>query len=182
MDLAGASWRRRRMFGMNPARLRVQLDGRAEAAAPVGSGHDDPFGRAALDVTVSRPIVGIVVASITAAGGTSAGPVPIQRHWFLGGIETVRGERPDTAIHGNAFWLTRSELGAEYGWARPSIFVDVGHAGERAAIFRPSRAGRPLTGVGVGVSFGDGLFRLDVARGVFPKRETRLDASFDARF
>ncbi len=39
-----------------------------------------------------------------------------------------------------------------------------------------------MSGVGTGLSFLDGLFRFDVARGLYPRREWRLDLYVEARF
>ena len=74
----------------------------------------------------------------------------------------MRGQSPDTAQSGNAFWLTRAELGANDAGMRPAVFADLGWVGDRAKL---SEVGRPMSGVGAGVSFLDGLFRFDVARG-----------------
>jgi outer membrane protein assembly factor BamA len=51
--------------------------------------------------------------AVTIAGGTSAGHMPVQRHWFLGGTQTIRGQSADTAQSGNAFWMTRLEVGPD---------------------------------------------------------------------
>jgi hypothetical protein len=42
--------------------------------------------------------------------------------------------------------------------------------------------GRPLSGVGVGWSLLDGLVRFDLARGLYPSRQWRLDSYLEARF
>jgi len=60
------------------------------------------------------------------------------------------------------------------------IFYDLGWAGNRDAWQHP---GRPLSGAGVGVSFLDGLFRFDVAKGIHPKQGgVRVDTYIEARF
>jgi outer membrane translocation and assembly module TamA len=52
-----------------------------------------------------------------------------------------------------------------------ALFSDLGWVGDRSAM---SSVGRPLSGAGVGVSGFDGLIRLDVARGFFPRKQTRI--------
>jgi hypothetical protein len=47
---------------------------------------------------------------------------------------------------------------------------------------RMSDVGRPLSGVGVGASLLDGMLRLDVARGLYPRKQWRVDLSLGARF
>jgi len=39
-----------------------------------------------------------------------------------------------------------------------------------------------MSGVGVGSSFFDGLMRMDLARGLYPKQRWRFDFSLEARF
>jgi len=39
-----------------------------------------------------------------------------------------------------------------------------------------------MSGVGVGVSFLDGMFRFDVARGIYPKKQFRVDLSLESVF
>ena len=54
-----------------------------------------------------------------------------------------------------------------------------GWVGDRSRI---SDVGRPMSGVGAGVSFLDGLFRFDVARGIYPRKQNRVDLYLEARF
>ena len=106
------------------------------------------------------------------------GTVPLQRQFYLGGLRSVRGQTALTES-GDAFWLTRAELGSNFSVARPVIFADIGWAGDRRNFSSP---GRPMSGVGTGASFVDGLFRVDLSRGLFPARQWRLDFSLEARF
>jgi hypothetical protein len=39
-----------------------------------------------------------------------------------------------------------------------------------------------MSGVGIGLSALDGLIRFDVARGLYPRKQTRLSLYLDARF
>jgi hypothetical protein len=59
------------------------------------------------------------------------------------------------------------------------VFGDVGWVGDRDAM---REVGRPMSGVGVGVSFLDGLMRFDVARGIYPRKQWRVDFYLDAIF
>jgi hemolysin activation/secretion protein len=171
----GARARITQTMGEDPQGFRLFNDLRLEAA----HGDTGTYGRAALDVTASRGIGNGAVA-LTVAGGTTAGAVPIQRYWFLGGTHTVRGLRPGTAA-GNAFWMARAEGGYGFSAVRPVIFGDIGWAGDRTAW---SDVGTPLSGVGAGFSILDGLVRFDVARGLQPvsERGWRVDAYLEGRF
>ena len=159
--------------GLDPSGFRLFTDLRIEAAAG-----DSLYGRGALDLTASHGL-GPLAASVTVAGGSSVGGLPPQRYWFLGGSQTVRGQSPDTAHSGNAFWLTRVEIGQNDAGMRPTVFGDLGWTGDRTKM---SQVGRPLSGVGVGVSFLDGLFRFDVARGIYPLKQFRVDLYLESKF
>jgi Omp85 superfamily domain len=171
---AGAAVRFLHTHGLDPNGFRTFTDLRLE-----GAGGDSAYGRAALDVTFSRNLFGPLAAALTTAGGTTVGNVPMQRRWFLGGTETIRGQRPDTAQSGNAFWLARLELAGTQVGFRTALFGDIGWAGDRTKL---SDVGRPMSGVGVGFSALDGLIRLDVARGLYPQKQTRVNLYLDARF
>ena len=160
--------------GADPRGLRTVSDVRLEMAT--GS---SLYSRGAFDVTLSTVLPRYLVAAVTVSGGTSAGQLPAQRRWFLGGSETVRGENPDTAQSGNAFWMSRAELGTDLGGYRLTTFGDIGWVGDRSAW---ASVVRPMRGVGVGLSMLDGLVRFDVARGLYPLRQTRVAAYLDARF
>jgi Haemolysin secretion/activation protein ShlB/FhaC/HecB len=170
---AGGVVRVNHSYGLDPRGLRVLSDFRLEAATG-----DSTFGRTALDVTASHGL-GSLAGAITLSGGTSAGAVPAQRRWYLGGSQTVRGQSPDTAQSGDAFWFARAELGTNQFGARPTLFADLGWVGDRN---RWRDVGRPMSGVGAGMSFVDGLFRFDVARGVYPRKQWRTDLYVEARF
>lgn len=170
---SGGALRLSRQYGLDPRGVRVLSELRLEAA-----GGDSSYGRGAVDLTGSHAI-GRVMAALTVSGGSSVGALPAQRRWFLGGVQTVRGQRPDTAQSGNAYWFTRAEVGTDARVLRPSIFGDLGWVGDRASFSEP---GRPMSGVGVGASFLDGLVRADLARGLYPRKEWRFNASLEARF
>ena len=159
--------------GLDPQGFRLFSDVRLEAAyADTGA-----YGRAAFDATASHGL-GNGAAALTIGAGTSVGFLPAQRNWYLGGSQTVRGQRPGREA-GDAFWLARAELGHGQGFVRPTVFADLGWAGDR----RNWRSiGLPMSGVGAGASFLDGLLRFDVARGINPERQWRVDTYIEARF
>ena len=173
-NYSGAAFTLSHSRGLDPRGLRIFTDLRLE-----GASGDSSYGRGALDMTVTHSLMASVDGALRAAGGTSVGALPAQRLWYLGGSATVRGQSPDLAQSGNAFWLTRAELGRAYPFARPIIFGDLGWAGDRTKL---SQVGRPLSGVGVGASFMDGLVRADVSRGIYPRRQVKFDLYVEAKF
>ena len=170
---SGAGMRVTRDYGLDPNGFRLFTDARFEAAMG-----DSAYGRGALELTGSHGL-GPIAAALTLSGGSSIGALPSQRRWYLGGSQTVRGQSPDTAQSGNAFWMARAELGSNDVGARPTIFGDLGWVGDRS---RMSQVGRPMSGVGAGVSFLDGLFRFDVARGLYPRKQFRVDLYLESKF
>jgi hypothetical protein len=169
----GARMRATQTIGEDPAGFRLFNDLRLEAA----HGDTGTYGRAALDATLSHGI-GDGAAALTLAAGTSAGTLPLQRNWFLGGTHTVRGQRPGTGV-GDAFWLARAEVGHGVAAVRPVIFGDIGWAGDRRSW---REIGTPISGAGAGLSVLDGLIRFDVARGIRPTAQWRVDMYVEGRF
>ena len=173
---AGGAFRLAHSTGLDPEGFRTFTDFRLEGA------HSDSgsasYGRAAIDLTLSRGL-GRVTSALTLSGGSSIGDLPPQRLWYLGSAHTVRGQRADTAIAGNAYWLGRLEVGASVQPVRPIVFGDVGWVGDRDRI---DEVGRPLSGVGIGASVLDGLIRADLSRGLYPRKRFRFDLYVEARF
>jgi hypothetical protein len=175
--IGGGELRYMKSLGLDPRGWRLLTDVRAEAAA----GTFD-YTRGAIDATVSRGLFGGVSAALTGGAGTSGGTLPPQREWFIGGSHTVRGQRPSLTLEGqsgNSYWLGRGELARQFPVVRPSVFYDIGWAGDRSDWSHP---GRPVSGAGVGFSFLDGLFRADISRGIYPRERTLVDFYFEARF
>ena len=171
----GVAARFQSQHGLDPRGLRLFSDLRLEAA------HGDSlYGRGALDLTASHG-VGRLAAALTVSGGSSLGALPPQRLWYLGGSKTVRGQSPspDSSQSGNAFWLSRLEIGSNDAGMRPTLFGDLGWVGDRNHM---TQNVKPMSGVGVGVSFLDGMFRFDVARGIYPKKQFRVDLSLESMF
>jgi hypothetical protein len=171
-DYVGVSGRILRSYGIDPMGWRSQLDLRVEAATG-----DSTYERVAGDLTISRAL-GPLAASLTAGAGAAFGDVPLQRRFFLGGAHSVRGQ-PLGLTGGESYWLARAELGLANVFMRPVLFADLGFAGARDKWSQP---GRPLSGVGAGLSFVDGLFRFDLARGVYPEERWRFYGYLEARF
>ena len=169
----GARLRYISTLGLDPQAFSLLSDFRLEAA----HGDTGTYGRAALDLTASHG-VGRGALALTLAGGTSVGPLPTQRNWFLGGTQTVRGERPGAEV-GNAFWMARMEVALNNSIVRPVLFSDFGWAGDRTNL---SHIGVPMSGAGAGFSVMDGLVRFDIARGINPERMWRVDTYVEARF
>ena len=160
-------------YGLDPHGLRLLSDLKLEGAA----GTFD-YTRASLQLTASHGLGRLLDGAFTLGGGTSGGTLPIQKQWFVGGVRTVRGQRAGAAI-GDAFWLSSLELGTTSPGLRKVIFADIGWAGSRKNYAHP---GRPLSGVGAGLSFLDGLVRLDVAKGIFPEKKVRANLYVEGRF
>jgi len=169
--------------GLDPRGLRLLSDVRLEAATALSKSDTiwNRYARGAVDFTLSHGLPQQLIGAVTLSGGTSVGTVPTQRLWYLGGAQSVRGQRPDTAQSGNAYWLTRSELAYDAGGYRPSLFADIGWTGDRTLLYK-NEIGRPMSGVGIGSSIMDGLFRFDVARGLYPQKRWRVDMYVEARF
>ncbi|MCC7194332.1 MAG: hypothetical protein IT356_02120 [Gemmatimonadaceae bacterium] len=170
--VAGAKVRLRPQWGLDPDGLRVMADVRGEAATG-----DSTYARGLFDLTLSGPL-GPVASALTVSAGAAVGEVPPQRMFYLGGGQTIAGQNALTAA-GSAFWMVRTEIGTRNPGFRTIAFGDLGWAGARADIGRPGRA---LSGAGVGWSVLDGLARMDIARGIWPAAQWRLDLRVDARF
>ena len=156
-DQIGASVTFRAQRGIDPERVRwgsdVTLDG--------GTGTFG-FGRASGTLRFTTPFGRRLAAAVELGAGTSAGSVPIQSAFYLGGPATLRGFGGGAAI-GDAFWRARLELANRLPAARLVLFADVGRAGPRERL----TLSHPLLGIGVGASFVDGLVRIDMARPIW---------------
>jgi hypothetical protein len=136
------------------------------------------YARAVFDLTLSHPLPLGTAGSLTGVAGAAAGQPPVQKLFFVGGPQTVRGIDAGSGI-GDAFWVGRGELGWGGRGIRPVAFGDLGWAGSRDDWQHP---GKPLAGAGVGASFLDGLIRADVAKGIRPAGGVRVYLYVDARF
>jgi hypothetical protein len=170
----GSGLRVRASRGDNPHGFRVFGDMRFESAMS----SDSIFARGALDLMFTQGI-GPWDAALTLSSGSSLGNLPPQRRWYLGGARTIRGQSPDTAQSGDSYWMTRFEFGRTIQGGRPVIFTDLGWAGDRT---QWKSIGRPMSGVGIGASLLDGLLRFDVGRGIYPRKQWRVDAYLEGIF
>src|SRR4051812_9831909 len=160
-------------IGLDPHGFRALTDVKLEGA----TGTFD-YSRGSLETTMSHGLSHALDGALTLGGGTSGGHLPIQKQFFLGGVQTVRGQRAGAEI-GDAFWMTSVEIGAHSVGFRPIVFGDLGWAGSRTDFAHP---GRPLSGAGLGASFMDGLIRIDVAKGIYPEKSIRTNFYVEARF
>jgi hypothetical protein len=171
----GTGVRVRANKGDNPNGFRIFGDMRVEGATTI----DSVYARGALDLTFTQGVGEHWGGALTLSAGSSLGDVPSQRRWYLGGTRTIRGQTPDTTQSGNAFWMSRFEFGRAIQGARPVLFADFGWAGDRT---QWHEVGRPMSGVGIGVSLLDGLLRFDVGRGIAPRQQWRVDAYLEGVF
>lgn len=132
------------------------------------------YGRGSLTALALLEPGGPLAGALTLSAGTTHGTVPIQGQFFLGGTGTLRGYAGG-AMRGDAYWAARAEVGNAMRAARVIAFTDVGWAGPRGEF----GSGRPLIGVGVGVSFLDGLVRMDLARALRNPTGWRLEFYVD---
>ncbi|HMI49202.1 MAG TPA: ShlB/FhaC/HecB family hemolysin secretion/activation protein, partial [Gemmatimonadaceae bacterium] len=160
-------------YGLDPHGFRALTDIKLEGA----TGTFD-YSRGSLQTTFSRGVGHLLDGSLTLGGGTSGGHVPIQKQFFIGGVQTVRGQRAGAAI-GDSFWMSSLELGTRSTGFRKIVFGDLGWAGDRTNFAHP---GRPLSGAGIGASFMDGLVRIDLAKGIYPEKSYRANLYVEARF
>ncbi len=167
----GARWVR--TFGLDPRQLRLLADVRGEGG--VGSFN---YGRGLVDLTLSRGFGELVDGALTMSAGSTVGEVPVQRQFFLGGPQSIRGQDGGAMI-GDAYWMTRAELTTSAIAFRPVLFYDLGWAGARGDWRSP---GRLASGGGAGLSVLDGLFRFDLSRGIYPQKQWRFDMYMEARF
>lgn len=179
VTVAALALRNQLSRGLDPMGWRLFADVRAEGGwvAPADSGAGRGYARLSGDATLSRGLGSQLAAAVTVGGGVSE-RAPWQRAFFLGGSQTVRGQLLGAAA-GEAYWLGRMELGRATGVIRPVVFGDIGWAGARADWKTP---GRPLSGTGVGASILDGLVRMDLSRGIWPRQKMRLDLYVEGRF
>jgi hemolysin activation/secretion protein len=160
-------------YGLDPHAFRALTEIKLEGAA----GTFD-YSRGSLQTTLSHGLGKSLDGALTLGAGTSGGHLPIQKQFFIGGVQTVRGQRAGAAI-GDSFWMTSAEIGSRSVGFRKIVFADLGWAGDRNSFSHP---GRPLSGAGIGASFMDGLIRLDLAKGIYPEKSVRANLYVEARF
>jgi len=169
-DQIGAAVTFRAQRGIDPEHARWGTDLTIDGGAGTFG-----FGRASGTLRFTTPFGRRLAAAVELGAGTSAGSVPIQSAFYLGGPATLRGYGGGAAI-GDAFWRARLEVANRLPAARLVLFADVGRAGPREQLSLSD----PLLGVGVGASFVDGLVRIDVARAMRYRTGWRVDIYTDA--
>ena len=169
-DQVGASLTLRTQLGSDPAHLRITTDVTLDGGAGTFG-----FARSSGTLRITAPLGKQVAGAVELAGGSSAGTVPVQSLWYLGGPGTLRGYSGG-AISGDAFWRARLEVANQWPAARVVLFTDVARAGARDHL----SLARSLAGVGVGASFIDGLIRFDLTRAIRTPTGWRLDLYTDA--
>ena len=172
LDLAGARGLVGWFAGTDPSGWILT----GEIAAELGFGDAD-YRRAQARLSASHPVFLGFTGGIEVAGGTSWARLPLQRSFFLGGSETVRGFHINEFL-GSAYWRGRGEVATGLVGARISLFSDVGWVGERSEF----RLDDPLVAVGAGASLLDGLVRLDLARAVRGSERWALHLYLDGLF
>jgi len=168
-DQVGAAVTLRAQRGVDPETARWGADMSLDGGAGTYG-----FGRASATVRITAPLASRIAGAVELAGGTSAGRVPVQSRWYLGGPNTLRGYGGGV-MSGEAFWRARVEIANRLPAARLVLFFDVGRAAARDHL----SLARPLMGAGLGASFLDGLMRIDLARALRSPKGWRLDVYMD---
>ena len=171
---SGLGVRYRRSHGLDPRGFRASTDIRLEGATG-----DSTFGKGSAELTFLRGLGAAADAALTISGGSTIGGLPIQRRWYLGGTQSVRGLDPSPLWSGNSYWFARGELGRPIGPLRLSVFGDFGSVSETR---NPLDGLEPAKSVGLGFSFFDGVARFDIARGLYPQKQTRVSFYLGSRF
>lgn len=101
---------------------------------------------------------------IRSRAGISTTPVLPQWAFRAGGQGSVRGF--DYGVQrGQSVWAVQADLTPFRRWVTPIVFLDAGQAGPLTELGK-----RPiLVGGGLGLSFLNGLVRLDLSRPISPK-------------
>ena len=141
--------------GLDPNELVVTGSLYGEAA----TGEID-YSRLQAALSLSHPLTFRLAGAIEVAGGHSWGAqLPMQRRYFLGD-ESFRGTLTNE-LTGDSFWRTRGEVATGLAAARIGLFTDVGAVGSGR-----DRLSDPLVSAGVGFSLLDGIYRIDIAKGI----------------
>lgn len=135
-----------------------------ELRGEVGRGGAD-YQRLSARLSASHPLFADLAGAAEVASGVAWGPeLPLQRQYFFGGTERLRGFDANQWL-GESFWRARAELASAFPGARMVLFGDAGWIGDRTAFSRDAFDGdQLLVSAGVGASLLDGLVRVDLAR------------------
>src|SRR5690606_28505091 len=112
-------------WGSDPSRPQGGAHVFAQAAAG-----DMDYARGSLTLRGVLPASGGALrAGAEVGGGESGGTLPLQRDWFLGGPQSLRGFEASTLV-GPAFVRGRLELARVWPGGAFALFTDPGWAGE----------------------------------------------------
>lgn len=109
-------------------------------------------------VAANRRLALGLTGAVEFGAGYSWGELPTQKDFFLGGANSLRGYS-GSFVHGSSFWMARGELATALPLARIAVFSDLGWSGPSEEWSR----GQALWSAGAGLSFLDGLVRMDAA-------------------
>ena len=182
VEEAGAELRLAPWLGNDPGgvQLGLELQGRWATWRVPGQEPRTDYQQASAALRTIVPVAGDGWRrwniGLEAAAGTTWGDAPLQRSWFLGGAESLRGYSAST-LSGLSFGRARVEVSRLYEAGSAILFGDAGWAGDRNDI----DAHDVLYGVGLGGSVLDGLIRLDLSHGLNgPHKRFRVDLYLDA--
>lgn len=182
VEEAGAELRLAPWLGNDPGgmQLGLELQGRWATWRVPGEETRNDYQQASATLRTIVPVAGDGWRrwniGLEAAAGTTWGDAPLQRSWFLGGAESLRGYSAST-LSGLSFGRARVEVSRLYEAGSAILFGDAGWTGERNDI----NADDVLYGVGLGGSILDGLIRLDLSHGLKgPHKRFRVDLYLDA--
>jgi hypothetical protein len=152
-DQVGVRLRVRGGFGTNPG---ASVLGEVSLGAETG---DYRILRPEASLRINAPLLfGLSLGLEGAAGSVEGNDIPTQALCRLGGASTLRGYEVNTLL-GERYWRARAELGRG-GPLSLIPFADAGWTGPRNRF----DAQNARFSVGIGLSFLDGLVRLDLAR------------------
>ncbi len=171
-NVFGLSGDLRWQWGVDPSRFVLSALLRGE----VGEG-DFSYRRALATVAVNRPLLAGTALALEVGAGAAWGAPPLQKEFFLGGARTLRGF-PPSGVQGSSFWMARSEVGTSLPAVRLVAFSDLGWAGPRTGF----RKGEALWSAGGGLSFLDGIARMDFAWPIRGGSGMRFYAYLDGLF
>jgi hypothetical protein len=165
--------------GDDPNRARLFVRSTMEAGAG-----ETTYGRGTSFAGVTLPVSRRFGLGLEAGGGGSVGDLPPQRHFFPGGSAGYRGGRVGERM-AEHFTLARAEAGTGIAAARVILFADLLHlygGPEEAPLPVLPRSGGGELAVGSGLSFFDGLVRMEAARRVRPDGGWSVYFYFDGLF
>ncbi|TVP58195.1 MAG: hypothetical protein EA351_04090 [Gemmatimonadales bacterium] len=165
--------------GLAPDRVRLFV----RSAVEVATGETD-YARGQLGAALAIPLTPGLAGALEVAGGGAVGQLPQQRHFFPGGPASYRGGQAGERA-GEGYTLVRGELGRGVAGARIILFADAMKLFQ-PLIDPPAPLRDPFQdwhyAAGGGLSFLDGLIRVELARAMRPDPGWRGLLYFDGLF